>query len=296
MTIVHEFDYHKPSTLQEALELLGRYGGKASVLAGGTDIVSWLRDEMVEPEALVDLKGINGLDQITTDEKSIHLGSLVTLNDLICSDAINEKLPLLVEAAHVFASTAVRNRATIAGNICSAVPSCDSGPALLVYEAIICVTGKNGDREISIVDWFLAPRKTSLAMDEIVTGIKIPLPLGACGGCYAKLGRYEGEDLAQAGVAVLALADNQYRVAFGAVAPKPLRGYKIESLLNGNDATDAVLDEAVKLLSEETSPIADIRAEKEYRVHMLEIMLKRAVKTAVSRMETGKPAYGTKVI
>lgn len=296
MAIAHEFDYHKPGTLEEALEILGRYGGNASLLAGGTDIVALLRDELVEPEALIDLKGIDRLDTIAVEGKTLRLGPLVTFSDLILSDVVNDRLPLLVETARVVASTAIRNRATVVGNICSAVPSCDAGPVLLVLEAVVRVRGMNGDRTVPISDWFRAPRRATLDANEIVTGIEIPLPSGTHGGCYVKLGRYEGEDLAQASVAVLALPENEFRIAFGAVAPTPVRGARIEKLLNGKEPDGEILEEAVRLLPEEISPITDIRAEKEYRIHMTGVMLKRGVQTAVSRMERGEPAYGTRVI
>ena len=205
-------------------------------------------------------------------------------------------MPLLCETARVVASTAIRNRATVTGNICSAVPSCDAGPVFLVLDAVIRVCGKNGDRTIPIGEWFRAPRETALGADEIVTGIEIPLPSGTHGGCYVKLGRYKGEDLAQASVAVVALPGRELRVAFGAVAPTPVRGARIENMLNGKEPDGRLLDEAIALLPQEISPITDIRAEKEYRIHMAGVMLKRGVETAVSRMEHGEPAYGTGVI
>lgn len=296
MAIAHEFEYFKPGTLDEALAILGRFGGKASLLAGGTDLVAWLRDEQVAPAALVDLKGIAGLDRIEVAGDALLLGPLVTFNDLIRSDFVNDRLPLFAETAHVVASTAIRNRATVVGNICSGVPCCDAGPSLLVHEAVVLARGRNGDRRIPIDDWFRAPRATALGADEIVTGIEIPLPTGAHGGCYVKLGRYKGEDLAQASVAILALPGREFRIAFGAVAPTPVRGARIEKLLNGKDPDGEILEAAVGLLPAEISPITDIRAAKEYRLHMVGVMLRRGIETAVSRMERGTPAYGTRVI
>ena len=296
MAIAHEFAYHRPDTLDEALAVLDRYGGGAAVLAGGTDLVSWLRDEQVDPDALVDLKGIPGLDRIATAADALLLGPLVTFNDLIHSEIVNDRLPLLVETARVVASTAIRNRATVAGNICSGVPCCDAGPVLQVLEAFVLVRGRGGDRRIPVGDWFRAPRETALGAGEIVPGIEIPLPAGAHGGCYVKLGRYEGEDLAQASVAVLALPGREFRVAFGAVAPTPVRGRRIEDLLKGKEPEGEILEAAVGLLPAEISPITDIRATEAYRLHMVGVMLKRGVATAVSRLERGEPAYGTRVI
>ncbi len=296
MTIAHEFAYHRPASLDEAAAILGRYGGKASLLAGGTDLVAWLRDEQAAPEALVDLKGIAGLDRIAVEDGALVLGPLVTFADLIRSDVANASLPLLVEAARTVGSTAIRNRATVAGNICSGVPCCDAGPPLLVLEAVVRVRGAGGERRIGIGEWFRAPRETALGEDGIVTGIEIPPTPAPHGGCYAKLGRYEGEDLAQASVAVLALPGRKFRVAFGAVAPTPVRGRRIEALLGGAEPDAELLDQATALLPQEIAPITDIRADREYRSHMVGVMLRRGVAAAVSRMATGEPAYGTRVI
>ena len=182
------------------------------------------------------------------------------------------------------------------GNICSAVPSLDSGPALLLYEATVVVKGKDGERRIPIEEWFLGPRKTALKEGEIVEYIEVPLPDKKHGGCYIKLGRYNGEDLAQVGVGVLALSGNEYRVAFCAVGPKPNRARKIEELLKGKEITDSVIEEAKKLVEEEISPITDIRATKEYRMHMAKVMLDRALKAAVERLNGKGPDYGTRLI
>jgi len=226
----------------------------------------------------------------------VVVGALATFTDLIDSADLRAKLPLLWEAARRMGSVGVRNRATLAGNICSAVPSCDGGPPLLVHEARVRVHGPGGAKEIPIAEWFLGPKKTPLTPGEIVTGVAIPIPHAGHGGCYVKLGRYRGEDLAQASVAVLALPEHRYRIAFGAVAPTPVRARKIESLMYGRALDDALIAGAARLVTEETCPITDIRASREYRAHMLEVMFERGVRAAVARLSGGGPAYGTALI
>jgi carbon-monoxide dehydrogenase medium subunit len=180
----------------------------------------------------------------------------------------------------------------MAGNICSAVPSVDSGPALLVYEAEVSTKSADGGRAIPIDEWFVGPKQSALKTGEIVTGISVPLPEKTCAGCYVKLGRYAGEDLAQAGVGILALEGNEYRVAFCAVGPVPGRSGKIEALLNGNDLSDALIEEAKALIPEEISPITDIRSSKEYRTLMVKVMFERGIKAAVSRLTGNRPEDG----
>lgn len=296
MPIAHEFEYARPETIQEAIAILNEHGTGAQVLAGGTDVVAGLRDGLTTPGILVDIKGIAGLSGIEREGGILRIGALATFTDLIESEFTQTRVPLLHEMAMTVASVGVRNRATITGNICSAVPSCDSGPVLLVLDASIHVTGPNGERTIPIAEWFTGPKMTALGSAEIVTSVSLPIPQEEHGAAYVKLGRYRGEDLAQASVAVLAPPDNEYRVAFGAVAPTPVRAPKIEELLKGKILGDALIDDAKKLVPDETAPIADIRASREYREHMLPIMFERGLKAAVARLEGDGPAYGAQLI
>lgn len=296
MVIAHEFEYFKPKTLDETVELLVKYGSRAKILAGGTDLVGWLRDDFSKPEVLIDIKGIEGLSKIEFKDKILFIGPLVTFNMLIESEIIRKKYPLILEMSKTVASHGLRNRATIAGNICSAVPCCDSGPVLLVYNAEVHVNGSEGERRIPLSKWFTGPKKSALKEDEVVTGLSVSLPDKKHAGCYVKLGRYNGEDLAQASVAILALSDNRYRVAFGAVGPTPIRAKKIEALISGKQPVNKVIEEAMELVPREISPITDIRATKEYRTHMVKVMFERGVIAATERLSGKGPAYGTALI
>ena len=296
MTIAQVFDYQRPETLDEAVQILAGHTGDVQVLAGGTDLVAWLRDETVAPDLLVDIKRIEELDGIVDEGDAVSIGSLVTFADLLNSDLVAGRLPLIPEMAATVASTGIRNRATLVGNICSAVPSCDAGPVLLVYGAEVHTVGPDGARRIPIDEWFLGPRQTALGPGEIVTKVLVPVPPGAHGACYVRLSRYEGEDLAQASVAVLAPADHRFRVAFGAVAATPVRARRIEALLEGKALDPGLIDQATALVSDETSPITDIRASKEYRLRMSEVMLQRGLRAAVERLEGNGPSYGTNLM
>ncbi len=295
MTIAHTFAYHKPESLDEALALLGGPEGAARVLAGGTDLVAWLRDGVMAPEALVDIKGIQGLDRLERRGESLWIGALVTFNQVI--EFLDARTwPLLAEMAAVVASNGVRNRATIAGNICAAVASCDSGPVLLVYEATVHVVGPGGARVVPMASWFKGNRKTALAPGEIVTGIEIPPVPDFHGGCFAKLRRYQGEDLAQASLAILVTRAGSVRVALGAVGPTPVRAARIEAALSGRATDPDAVAEAIALLPAESSPISDVRATREYRQYMLGVLLERGLEAACSRLAGSGPPYGTEVL
>ena len=296
MAIAHQFEYVKPPTLREAVKLLARYGPRARALAGGTDLVSLISDGMVAPETVVDIKGIPGLDQIGFKNGILSIGALVTFSDLRDSPIIGKKFPLIREMTGWVASVGIRNRATMVGNLCSAVPCCDSGAVLLVYDAAVLVTGPKGKRKVPLREWFLGPRKTVLKRGEIATGVTVALPKQKHGACFVKLRRYEGEDLAQASVTALALAGNRYRISFGSVAPRPIAAEEIEALLEGQTLSDDLIQAAVRLVPQEITPITDIRATKEYRLHMVGVMLERGLRAAVARLAGTGPEYGTSLI
>jgi carbon-monoxide dehydrogenase medium subunit len=255
-----------------------------------------LKDQIVSPKAVIDIKGITSLKGITFKGKRLKIGALVTFSDLIKSEIIRVHFPLMVEMARTVASVAIRNRATVVGNICSAVPCMDSAPVLSVYDAEINLTGPEGERKVPISQWFKGNRKTSIKKSEVVTSITITQPAKTHAGCFVKLGRYAGEDLAQANLAVLVFSNHQYRVAFGSVAPVPIRAKRIEKVLNGNPLEKNLITSAQELILQEISPITDIRASKEYRMHMCKVMFERAIKAAAERLEGVGPGYGTALI
>jgi len=290
MVITNDFNYFKPKTLEEAIALLSKYEKKAKILAGGTDLIVTLKDGGEIPEIIIDIKGIEELQKIKFEAGKLFIGADITFSDLIESDVIREKFPLLEKASKTVASIGIRNRATIVGNICSAVPSADSAPALLVYNAEILVQNAERKRKIPISEWFKGPKKTALSDDEIVVGISVSFPEKRHVGIYEKLSRYDGEDLAQAGIGILVLENWEYRIAFCAVGPIPKRSFRIEKMLNGKKATDSVIAEIKAVIPEEISPITDIRSTQEYRTHMMQIMFERGMKKAISQLSGGNYA------
>ena len=295
MSIAHEFEYVKAGSLDEALACLAEpVEGGSMVLAGGSDLIAWLRDGAVKPGRLVDVKGLKELQGIRREGQSLWIGAAVPFADMLDSALVKREAPVLWEAAGMVASVGVRNRATAVGNICSAVPCCDAGPALLVYGATVCVATPEGMRRISAGAWFLGPRRTALPAGTVVTGLKIPM--GRHAGAFAKLKRYRGEDLAQASVAVRVDAKGTWRVAYGSVAPTPIRGPKAERVLKGTKALDeGILERVAEAAMGEVAPITDIRSSAEYRRRMIGVMTKRACAAALARLKGKGPAYGLNV-
>lgn len=295
MAIINDFDYAKPKTLNEAFRLFSDFKNPL-ILAGGTDVVEMIKEGTISPDIVVDIKGLFELRDIFFDGKKLFIGSTVTFSEIIESEIIKEYVPVFIEMAKTVASVGIRNRATIVGNICSAVPCMDSGPLLLAYDSNVIVISKDGERKIPITDWFIGPRKTALMKNEIVKGVEIDLPVEKHSGCWLKLGRYQGEDLAQVNLVVLAFADKSFRISYGAVAPVPVRASEIEKLLDKADINSDIIYKAMELVETEISPISDIRASKEYRMLMSKVMLKRALEASILRLENKGPEYGTSLI
>jgi carbon-monoxide dehydrogenase medium subunit len=293
--IVHTFEYAKPKNIPEAVDLLTK-NIKTAILAGGTDLVGEIKEGIAAPDLVVDIKGLNELKEISFQDNSLWIGSLATFTDIIESKIINEKFPVIAEMSKMVASCGIRNRATMAGNICSAVPCADSAPILSAYNASVVAVGKSGERRIPADQWFTGSRKTALKQNEFVTGISIASPGKNHSGCFVKLGRYMGEDLAQVNLVVLALDDGTFRVSFGSVAPVPVRAAEIETMINNHKIDDVLIEKCYPLIEKTISPITDIRASKEYRMHMAKVMFERGVKAAVSRLNGGGPEYGYNVI
>lgn len=287
MSILHDFEYYKPQNLQEVLQMKAEYGDNARILAGGTDLVVQMKENVQTPDSIIDIKGIAELHEILFEDNTLFIGACVTFSELIESEVIQKYFPLIKEMSLTVASVTVRNRATMVGNICSAVPSADSAPILLVYDADVIAQRVSGERIIPIRDWFADPKKTVLQPEELVTGVAIPLPQKKHAGCYEKLGRYSGEDLAQAGVSILAFEDLHYKMAFCAVGPVPKRAFNVEKFLNGKEISDNIIEEAKQLLKKEISPISDIRATEEYRTHMMGVMFERGLKKVITKLQGG---------
>ncbi|GAB4028629.1 MAG: xanthine dehydrogenase family protein subunit M [Elusimicrobiota bacterium] len=296
MPITAQFEYEKVKTWQEALSLKSAKGSSSKILAGGTDLIVLLRENVLSPDLLIDIKGIPGVNDISLKKSLLTIGANVTFSDIIKSSLVKKNLPALWEAAHTVASVGVRNRATVAGNICSAVPCADSAGPILVYEAEINLLSQKESRKVPAEKWFTGPKKTAIEHGEILHSIEFKIPKSKTSASYLKLSRYEGEDLAQASFTVTLDSEKNYKIAFGSLAPTPRRAYKTESYLKGKKINEETLKQACKIIETEISPISDIRASKDYRLHMAKVMLARALEKVVSRYYKGLPHYGEGLI
>ncbi|MCI9359356.1 MAG: xanthine dehydrogenase family protein subunit M [Hungatella sp.] len=287
--VLPQFEYLAPATIGEACNLLLELGAGAKVMAGATDLIPPMKDKAIVPEYLIDLKKIPGLDYLKYDEaEGLKIGALTTLRTLETSPLVKEKNPAVAHAAKVVASTQIRMKGTMAGNICNASPSCDSAPNLVAQGAEILVQGPNKERCIKIEDFFLGVKKTSLEPGEIVTGIVIPPLKENEAAAYIKHAVRKAMDLAIIGVAVKIKIENgictDAKIALGAVATTPVRAPKAEEALTGKKLTDEVIVKASEEAMNSCNPISDIRASKEYRKDMVRVFTKRAIKQAMEQL------------
>jgi aerobic carbon-monoxide dehydrogenase medium subunit len=285
-------DYLKPVNLAEALDVLdgGRHV-RCLVYAGGTDVIPRLKARLIKPpEFLVDLKGIRELEFISYDDLlGLRIGALAPVSSVVANPSVGEKYRALLEGARSIASTHIQNRATLIGNICNAVPSADSAPALLCLEARVVCLSKGGERTIELGQFLLGPNRTSLRPGELVKEIQVPPVTAGTAGAYLKLSPRSRMDLAVVGVAAVVRKDRgtfgDVRIGLGAVAPTPMRALKAEERLRGEAISDKVILEAAKLASQESEPIDDHRASAAYRRIMVEVLVKRAIQQALSNSD-----------
>jgi aerobic carbon-monoxide dehydrogenase medium subunit len=284
------FEYHTPGTLSDALDLLIRYGEKARILAGGTDLLVTMKRRETVPEHLINIKGLIDLKGIARDSGGrITIGPLVTLEEVEHSELVKEKLPGLWDAVRVMASPQIKSLATIGGNICSAMPSADTVPPLISSGASVKIVGIKGEREVPVEAFFKGPGESLLRSEEILTRILLPAASERTGSRYLKLMRRHAMDLAQVGVAVCLSLDSDgltcraAGVALGAVAETPIRVSGAEKVLLNKGISPEIAREAGRIASAEANPRSSIRASKEYRKAMIEVLTKRAVLGAFER-------------
>ena len=269
------FDYLRPKTVQEVVDLLAEHGEDARIFAGGTDLLVLMRDKIIRPRYLIDVKDIGELRELSHDaEKGLTIGAAVTLNEIIESNVVRERFGVLWSAANSLADPIIRNRATLVGNICNASPASDTAPALLVLDAEVVAVSKEGERVIPIGEFFTGVKRTSLKSGEFVKAVRVPNPPAGARGEYLKWGRTRGEDLAIVGVAALVANSGRklMRIALSSVAPTPVRVFEVEKIPDEGGSKNEQIDKAVKAVLEKISPISDVRGSREYRIHMTEVL------------------------
>jgi carbon-monoxide dehydrogenase medium subunit len=274
-----ELDYLSPASVDDAVAL--RAGTPSSAfLLGGTDLLPQMRSGRRSPETLIDLKRIDELHEIRENaDGGLSIGAAVPLADVETHSLVLSRFPLLAECANTVGAWPLRQRATLAGNVCNASPAADTAVALLALDAVVNVASTTGRLAMAISELFLGPGQTALMPGDLVTEVVLPGAAAGFRGSYQRLSRRKGMDLATVGVLVGKRdgAPASWRVALAAVAPTPLRVPAAEELLAAKGASAA--REAAELAVAVCRPITDLRGSAEYRREMVGVLVRRGVES-----------------
>ena len=283
---MRSFSYECPSTLKEAFRLLSAPDGAARPLAGGTDLIIRLRDRSIRPGMVVDVKRIPDLrPRIEVDREHLTIGATTTMSDVGASDLVRRHFLALAEAALVVGSVQIRNRATLAGNLCNASPAADTATSLLAFGAVVVLTGIDGTRRVPLDDFFVRSGTTTMRPAELMTSIEIPLPAPGAGSVHLRRTRRRGHDLAAVTMSCVIGADGATRLAYGSVGPRAVvfadESGALADPTVSDEARSAVLTRMFAIAS--PSPTS-MRAAPDYRLAMLNLLGRRAVAVALERM------------
>ncbi|MCE1252291.1 MAG: FAD binding domain-containing protein [Anaerolineae bacterium] len=283
---MREFEYYQPKTNGELLAALALDG--ARVVAGGTDIIPRWRKERLSATCLVDISAVGGLRFIREEEGVIEIGALSTHADLIASPLIQNKAPLLAQAAASVGCTQTRQRGTLGGNLVNASPAADLAPALLALNASAWLMSAESERCVPLAEFWLGPGKTVLTPGEFLRSVTFLPPQGACGLAFAKLGKRSGMAIAVASAAAYLVLDERgnihtARLALGSLAPMPKRSPAAETLLTTAAYDEMLADRAASAALIDISPIDDVRASAAYRRLACKVLVERVLKEAYNQ-------------
>ncbi|NWF56815.1 MAG: xanthine dehydrogenase family protein subunit M [Syntrophaceae bacterium] len=279
-------EFIQPQNVQEALRAFQKWGKKGMGVAGGTNLLPDLRAKKVSPGALIDLSRIESLSFIEAEGDEIRIGALTPIAEIAASKILQRKAPILCEAARKLGNPLVRNRATLGGNLAKASPAADTAVPLLALDACVEVQGAGSRKRRIPVDQFLrGPNQNALKPGELIRDIFFPPPKPGTKMAYRKMGLRNAMAISLVSLAVLLEISKgtcrQIRIAFGAVAPRPIRAYQTENILRGKEITPELLQACGNQAEKEISPITDIRGGAEYRRAMAATLLRRALGEAL---------------
>jgi carbon-monoxide dehydrogenase medium subunit len=285
--VLKPFDYFEPGTVEEAADILSKWGAKAQVLAGGVGLVDAMRRRVVAPECVVSIRSIPGLDYIRGDgDGGLQIGALASLRAAELSSLVQRGYLPLYEGIHHIPSLQVKCMGTVVGNLCVASPASDVVSPLIALGAELKIAGLGSPRTIPVESFFLGVNQTALQSGEVVAEVAIPAPAAGTGGAFLRLSR-TATDVAKLNVAVMVRmvgsVCQDVRIALGAVAPTPIRAKKAEEALKGQRPEAQGIAAAAEAASEETSPLSDIRSTAEYRREMTRLLVRKALETALER-------------
>lgn len=286
------FTYLAPRSVPEAISLMQQHGDDAKVLAGGQSLIPVMRFRLAEPKYIIDVNRIEELTGIAQRGDQLIIGALVREVDLERHPLVREHFPILIDTSEVIADPLVRNLSTVGGNLAHGDPANDHPATMLALRAEVVAVGPNGERVIPIDDLFVDTFTTSLATDELLTEIRIPMPEPGSGAAYVKFERKVG-DYAVAASAINLTLDSDGRVTQAGIgltnaSYKPLRAANAEAALTGQEPTDDVIRAVAEAAAAEADPSEDLRGSVDYKRAMVRTMTTRAIARALDRARASR--------
>lgn len=287
------FNYVAAQSVDEVIKLLAEKGDTARVMSGGTDLLVALREGRRKAELVIDVKRVKETTELTYDaQRGLTLGAAVPCHRIYDDKALAKAYPGLIDSASLIGGVQIQGRASIGGNLCNASPAADSIPSLIVHGVICHIAGPNGQRQVPVEDFCVAPGRTVLQNGEFLVALSFPAPKPGFGAAYLRFIPRNEMDIAVVGVGASVQLDESRtkivsaRIALGAVAPKPLFIPAAGEALAGKAISDEAIAEAARLAQAAATPITDMRGTAEYRKHLSAVLTGRALRKAIERAKT----------
>jgi len=284
---MNSFEYFVPSAVDEALDLLVQKGDDAKVVAGGTGIINMMKQRLVNPEVLISIGKLPGLESVSFSDGNAKLGALVRHQDLVKSGEIRQSLPLLTETYGHVATVRVRNFATVGGGLVHGDPNQDPQVSLLALNAEVSLRSKKGMRTLPLSEFMVDYYETAIHPDELLVDVNVPLPPSGAGSAYLKFLPRTADDYATvSAAAVVALKDgsiSDVRLAFGSAGPTAKRCPEAERMLTGQKPSADLIRAAAETAKELADPVSDGRGSAGYKKDMVPVFVRRALEKALER-------------
>ena len=284
---MNDFQYHTPHSLEEAFSLLEQHGDDARIIAGGTALILFMNQRLVQPGHLLSLQRIPGLDGISATDDGIQIGAMCTHREVETSTVLKRTVPLLCETYHHVATPRIRNMATVGGGLIHADPNLDPPPSLIVLGAQAALESSTGQRKVAVEELFLDYYETVIRPDEILTQVDIPPLPPNSGTCYIKFLPRTADDYATVSVAaLLTLGEDgatceEAKIALGSLGATPIRARQAENILRGHPVTPDLIQQAAEVAEGEVDPMDDFRGSSGYKRQMAKVFTRRALEHAL---------------
>jgi CO/xanthine dehydrogenase FAD-binding subunit len=287
---LHAIDYIAPKTIKEAVDAMVSKGEQARALAGGTDLLVQLRGGRRTSELVVDVKNISELNELSYDaQKGLTIGAAVPCYRIYQDQAVAAAYPGLIDCTSLIGSIQIQGRASVGGNLCNSAPSADAIPPVIVLQGVANITGPNGNRQVPVEDFCTGPGRNVLQPGEILVSIHLPPPPAHSGANYLRFIPRNEMDIAVAGVGSAVVLDDSgqnfvsARIALASVAPTPVFSRAAGESLAGKPVSEAAIEEAAQKAMADARPIDDMRGTVRQRVHLVGVLTRRTLNTAIKR-------------